>query len=105
MIQAFLVKLLNIRLLHNMAMKYSGINALYVGVPLQNKIECIGVQSIVKLNTTCDKQQFTFYIKHHQNESKNISIIFSWVDVHGIYYIVKIGNQTWWFDFCKIYYF
>ena len=24
---------------------------------------------------------------------------FSWVYIHGIYYIVKNGNQIWWFVF------
>ena len=38
------------------------------------------VHSIVKLNTMCDKNKSTFYIKHHQNESKFYHF-FSWVDI------------------------
>ena len=30
----------------------------------------MGFHSIVKLNTTCDKKNSTFYIKHHQNGLK-----------------------------------
>ena len=36
----------------------------------------MGVHSIVKLNTTCNKIKSTFYIKHHQNESKVYQILF-----------------------------
>ena len=46
----------------------------------------------------------TCYIKHHQNESYFINF-FSLVDIHGIYYIVKNGNQIWWFMFFKIWMF
>ena len=30
---------------------------------------------------------------------QNVINLFSWVDLHVIYYIVKNGNQTWWFVF------
>ena len=26
---------------------------------------------------------------------------FSWVDIHGIYYIVETDNQIWWFCFLE----
>ena len=29
----------------------------------------------------------------------NFIDFFSWVDIHGIYYIVKFSNQIWWFVF------
>jgi hypothetical protein len=50
-----------------------------------------GDHSIVKLNTTCKTKKSNFYIKHHQNGSKYQ--LFSCVDIHGIYHIVKIDNQ------------
>ena len=30
---------------------------------------------------------------------QNFINLFSWVDIYGIYYIVKNGNQVWWFVF------
>ena len=56
-------------------------------------IQSRGVHSIVKLNTTCDKNKPSFYIKDHQNRSNVFSILFSLVDIHNIYYTVKICNQ------------
>ena len=53
-----------------------------------------GGHSIVKLNTTCGKKQSTFGKLHHQNGSIFYDV-FSLVDIHGIYYIVKNGNQNW----------
>ena len=34
------------------------------------------VHFIAKLNTTCDKTKYIFYIKHHQNESKFYGFFF-----------------------------
>ena len=51
-----------------------------------------GVHSIVKLNTTCENNKSTFYIKDHQNRS-NFFHFFSRVDIHRIYYIIKNCNQ------------
>ena len=39
-------------------------------------------------------KKVTFYIKHHQNESRFYQF-FSMSSIHGIYYIVKNGNQIW----------
>ena len=50
-----------------------------------------GDHSIVKLNTTCEQKQSTSWIKH------NFIMIFSWVDIYGIYYIVKNNNQISWY--------
>ena len=52
-----------------------------------------GVHSIVKLNTTCGQKKYTFGKLHHQNDQNFINF-FSWVDIHGIYYIVKNSNHN-----------
>ena len=57
-----------------------------------------GGHSIVKLNTTCRQKEYTFGQLHHQNGWK-VYHFFSWIDIHGIYYIVKNGNQIWIFLF------
>ena len=43
---------------------------------------------------TCIKKTSAFVKLNHQNGS-NFYNFFSWVDIHGIYYTVKNGNQIW----------
>jgi hypothetical protein len=57
-----------------------------------------GGHSIVKLKTMCNGKISTFYIKDHQNKSIFFHF-FSRVDIHSIYYIVKISNKIWRFCF------
>jgi hypothetical protein len=40
-----------------------------IGSPIEVIHRTRGVHSIVKLNTTCDKEKYTFNIKDHQNRS------------------------------------
>ena len=54
-----------------------------------------GGHYIVKLRTMCKQKKYTFSKLHHQNGS-NVYQIFSWVDIHGIDYMVKFDNQMWW---------
>ena len=45
-----------------------------------------------KLHLKTVKKCKKTYIKHHQNGSKFYQFFFSWVDIHGNYYMVKHGN-------------
>jgi len=54
-----------------------------------------GVHSIVKLNTMCKKKN-PLFLSCITKMGQNFINFFSWVDIHGIYYILKNGNQIWW---------
>ena len=54
-----------------------------------------GVHSTLKLNTTC-KQERTVFLSCVTKMGQNCINFYSWGDIHGIYYIVKNGNQIWW---------
>ena len=70
--------------------KKKGMKKDWIGIslPWSNDFGGGGGHSSVKLNTTCGQKKYTFGKVHHQNGSEFYQF-FSWVDIHGIYFIVK----------------
>ena len=64
-------------------------------------LEYVTGRSIVKLKAMC-KQDF-FFLSCITKMSQTFMIFFSSVDLHNIYYIVKMINQIWWFFEDKTY--
>ena len=54
-----------------------------------------GVHFIVKLNTTCEKNKNKnlLFTKNITKMGKKLINFLPWVDIHGVYYIVKNSNQ------------